>query len=65
DAAAFLVRSMRRMQPELRLDVWFGAPAEFVAALLGSAGPFAYGTGGVPGVRAGRGRTGPGRRDTF
>ncbi|MFE0693562.1 helix-turn-helix transcriptional regulator [Streptomyces sp. NPDC059173] len=34
DAAAFLVRSMRRMQPELRLDVWFGAPAEFVAARL-------------------------------
>ncbi|MFI1186989.1 helix-turn-helix transcriptional regulator [Streptomyces californicus] len=34
DAAAFLARSMRRMQPELRLDVWFGAPAEFVAARL-------------------------------
>ncbi|WP_033893556.1 helix-turn-helix transcriptional regulator [Streptomyces anulatus] len=34
DAARFLARSMRRMQPELRLDVWFGAPAEFVAARL-------------------------------
>ncbi|MCC8477009.1 helix-turn-helix transcriptional regulator [Streptomyces parvus] len=34
DAATFLARSMRRMQPELRLDVWFGAPAEFVAARL-------------------------------
>ncbi|MER7697199.1 MULTISPECIES: transcriptional regulator [unclassified Streptomyces] len=34
DAAKFLARSMRRMQPELRLDVWFGAPAEFVAARL-------------------------------
>ncbi|WP_307668194.1 YafY family protein [Streptomyces sp. V2I9] len=34
DAATFLTRSMRRMQPELRLDVWFGAPAEFVAARL-------------------------------
>ncbi|MFF8554443.1 helix-turn-helix transcriptional regulator [Streptomyces sp. NPDC015501] len=34
DAAAFLARSMRRMQPELRLDVWFGAPAEFVASRL-------------------------------
>jgi predicted DNA-binding transcriptional regulator YafY len=36
DAARFLARSMRRMQPELRLDVWFGAPAEFVAARLPS-----------------------------
>lgn len=34
DAARFLARSIRRMQPELRLDVWFGAPAEFVAARL-------------------------------
>ncbi|MFB8378515.1 helix-turn-helix transcriptional regulator [Streptomyces rubiginosohelvolus] len=34
DAATFLARSMRRMQPELRLDVWFGAPAEFVTARL-------------------------------
>ncbi|MFI0878111.1 helix-turn-helix transcriptional regulator [Streptomyces parvus] len=34
DAATFLARSMRRMQPELRLDVRFGAPAEFVAARL-------------------------------
>ncbi|OCC09209.1 YafY family protein [Streptomyces sp. PTY087I2] len=34
DAAKFLARSMRRMQPELRLDVWFGAPAEFVTARL-------------------------------
>ncbi|MFE9457609.1 helix-turn-helix transcriptional regulator [Streptomyces californicus] len=34
DAAAFLARSMRRMQPELRLDVRFSAPAEFVAARL-------------------------------
>ncbi|MGW1151810.1 helix-turn-helix transcriptional regulator [Streptomyces rubiginosohelvolus] len=34
DAARFLARSMRRMQPELRLDVWFGAPAEFVTARL-------------------------------
>ncbi|MEU4919995.1 helix-turn-helix transcriptional regulator [Streptomyces parvus] len=34
DAATFLARSMRRMQPELRLDVWFGGPAEFVAARL-------------------------------
>ncbi|MFF7877678.1 helix-turn-helix transcriptional regulator [Streptomyces californicus] len=34
DAAVFLARSMRRMQPELRLDVWFSAPAEFVAARL-------------------------------
>ncbi|WP_257002174.1 YafY family protein [Streptomyces sp. WZ.A104] len=34
DAARFLARSMRRMQPELRLDVRFGAPAEFVAARL-------------------------------
>ncbi|MFI9191921.1 helix-turn-helix transcriptional regulator [Streptomyces californicus] len=33
-AAVFLARSMRRMQPELRLDVWFSAPAEFVAARL-------------------------------
>ncbi|MYW79479.1 Predicted transcriptional regulator [Streptomyces sp. LaPpAH-199] len=34
DAAVFLARSMRRMQPELRLDVRFSAPAEFVAARL-------------------------------
>ncbi|MFD5200149.1 helix-turn-helix transcriptional regulator [Streptomyces sp. NPDC058375] len=34
DAARFLARSIRRMQPELLLDVWFGAPAEFVAARL-------------------------------
>ncbi|CAM5233466.1 MULTISPECIES: helix-turn-helix transcriptional regulator [Streptomyces] len=34
DAATFLARSMRRMQPELRLDVRFGAPAEFVTARL-------------------------------
>ncbi|MET8731064.1 transcriptional regulator [Streptomyces parvus] len=34
DAATFLARSMRRMQPELRLDVWFDGPAEFVAARL-------------------------------
>ncbi|MEU5283945.1 transcriptional regulator [Streptomyces sp. CA-278952] len=34
DAAKYLSRSMRRMKPELRLDVWFGAPAEFVAARL-------------------------------
>ncbi|MFD4593888.1 helix-turn-helix transcriptional regulator [Streptomyces rubiginosohelvolus] len=34
DAAKFLARSMRRMQPELRLDVWFGAPTEFVTARL-------------------------------
>ncbi|MFJ9108796.1 helix-turn-helix transcriptional regulator [Streptomyces sp. NPDC102283] len=34
DAARFLARSMRRMKPELCLDVWFGAPAEFVAARL-------------------------------
>ncbi|MFE2502229.1 helix-turn-helix transcriptional regulator [Streptomyces rubiginosohelvolus] len=34
DAARFLARSMRRMQPELRLDVRFGAPAEFVTARL-------------------------------
>ncbi|MGW6586110.1 MULTISPECIES: helix-turn-helix transcriptional regulator [Streptomyces] len=34
DAAAFLARSMRRMQPELRLDVRFDAPAEFVTARL-------------------------------
>ncbi|MFJ5048628.1 helix-turn-helix transcriptional regulator [Streptomyces sp. NPDC088719] len=34
DAAKFLTRSMRRMKPELCLDVWFGAPAEFVAARL-------------------------------
>lgn len=26
DAARFLARSMRRMKPELRLDVWFGGP---------------------------------------
>ncbi|MER8264460.1 helix-turn-helix transcriptional regulator [Streptomyces griseus] len=40
DAARYLSLSMRRMkperrmQPELCLDVWFGAPAEFVAARL-------------------------------
>lgn len=40
DAAKYLSLSMRRtkperrMRPELRLDVWFGAPAEFVAARL-------------------------------
>ncbi|MER7518930.1 YafY family protein [Streptomyces sp. NPDC126499] len=34
DAAAFLERSMARAQPELELDVSFGAPAEFVAARL-------------------------------
>lgn len=34
DAAKFLARSMRRMKPELCLDVWFEAPAEFVAARL-------------------------------
>ncbi|MEU1793168.1 helix-turn-helix transcriptional regulator [Streptomyces californicus] len=34
DAAVFFARSMRRMQPELRLDVRFSAPAEFVAARL-------------------------------
>lgn len=34
DAARFLARSMRRMKPELCLDVWFGGPAEFVAARL-------------------------------
>ncbi|MDX3593421.1 YafY family protein [Streptomyces sp. ID03-2B] len=34
DAARFLARSMRRMKPELRIDVWFGGPAEFVAARL-------------------------------
>ncbi|WP_411097021.1 helix-turn-helix transcriptional regulator [Streptomyces sp. 020-2-3H-GM] len=34
DAAVFLARSMRRMQPELRLEVRFSAPAEFVAARL-------------------------------
>ncbi|MFF8966191.1 helix-turn-helix transcriptional regulator [Streptomyces globisporus] len=34
DAATFLARSMRRMQPELRLDVWFDASAEFVTARL-------------------------------
>ncbi|MFD4234428.1 helix-turn-helix transcriptional regulator [Streptomyces sp. NPDC058542] len=34
DAAKYLSRSMRRMKPELCLDVWFGAPAEFVAARL-------------------------------
>ncbi|MEU6501946.1 transcriptional regulator [Streptomyces californicus] len=34
DAAVFLARSMRRMQPELWLDVRFSAPAEFVAARL-------------------------------
>ncbi|MFI8435230.1 helix-turn-helix transcriptional regulator [Streptomyces sp. NPDC079020] len=34
DAAKFLARSMARMKPELRFDVSFGAPAEFVAARL-------------------------------
>ncbi|NEA09639.1 transcriptional regulator [Streptomyces sp. SID10692] len=34
DAAVFFARSMRRMQPELRLDVRFSAPVEFVAARL-------------------------------
>ncbi|MEU4179821.1 transcriptional regulator [Streptomyces sp. NPDC026589] len=34
EAAKYLTRSMRRMKPELCLDVWFGAPAEFVAARL-------------------------------
>lgn len=37
DAASFLARSMTRMQPELRLDVWFGASAKFVAARLPAA----------------------------
>ncbi|MEI7029404.1 transcriptional regulator [Streptomyces pratensis] len=51
DAATFLARSMRRMrqsQPELRLDVWFGAPAEFVAARLPAmlGAPEPDGTGG-------------------
>ncbi|MCX4676500.1 transcriptional regulator [Streptomyces sp. NBC_01433] len=36
DAAKFLARSMARMQPELRFDVSFEAPAEFVAARLPS-----------------------------
>ncbi|KUJ67712.1 transcriptional regulator [Streptomyces albus subsp. albus] len=34
DAAEFVSRSMARLQPELRLDVTFEAPAEFVAARL-------------------------------
>lgn len=34
DAAKFLARSMSRMQPELRVDVTFRAPADFVAARL-------------------------------
>ncbi|MFI1225631.1 MULTISPECIES: helix-turn-helix transcriptional regulator [unclassified Streptomyces] len=48
DAAKFLARSMRRMQPELRLDVWFGAPAEFVTARLpaGFGAPEPDGAGG-------------------
>ncbi|MFF0437294.1 helix-turn-helix transcriptional regulator [Streptomyces sp. NPDC004327] len=34
DAAAYMTQSMSRAQPELDLDVSFGAPAEFVAARL-------------------------------
>ncbi|MFE3600916.1 helix-turn-helix transcriptional regulator [Streptomyces sp. NPDC059096] len=34
DAAQFLARSMSRLQPELRVDVTFRAPAEFVTARL-------------------------------
>lgn len=34
DAAKFLARSMSRMQPELRVDVSFGAPAHVIAARL-------------------------------
>ncbi|MFE7533337.1 helix-turn-helix transcriptional regulator [Streptomyces rhizosphaericola] len=34
DAARYFARSMAGRQPELRLDVWFAAPAEFVAARL-------------------------------
>lgn len=37
DAARFFARSMSRMQPELRIDVSFRAPADFVAARLPSA----------------------------
>ncbi|MEU6943495.1 transcriptional regulator, partial [Streptomyces rubiginosohelvolus] len=33
-AARYFARSMAGRQPELRLDVWFAAPAEFVAARL-------------------------------
>ncbi|MER8046166.1 YafY family protein [Streptomyces sp. NPDC094032] len=36
DAAAYMVQSMARTQPELDLDVTFEAPAEFVAARLPS-----------------------------
>lgn len=34
DAAEFFARSMSRMQPELRIDVTFRAPADFVTARL-------------------------------
>ncbi|QCW78069.1 YafY family transcriptional regulator [Streptomyces sp. S6] len=34
DAARYFARSMAGRQPELRLDVWFAAPAEFVVARL-------------------------------
>ncbi|KQX90774.1 MULTISPECIES: helix-turn-helix transcriptional regulator [Streptomyces] len=34
DAAEFIARSMSRMQPELRIDVSFRAPADFVTARL-------------------------------
>lgn len=37
DAARFLARSMSRMQAELRIDVSFRAPADFVAARLPAA----------------------------
>ncbi|MFD3654902.1 helix-turn-helix transcriptional regulator [Streptomyces sp. 24-1644] len=36
DAAQFFARSMSRMQPELRIDVSFRAPADFVVARLPS-----------------------------
>ncbi|UQA34518.1 YafY family protein [Streptomyces cavourensis] len=34
DAARYFARSMAGRQPELRLDVWFAAPTEFVVARL-------------------------------
>ncbi|MEE1739078.1 transcriptional regulator [Streptomyces sp. BE147] len=48
DAAKFLARSMARMKPELRFDVSFEAPSEFVAARL----PAAFGAPEVTGERS-------------